>query len=182
MDFIIDSSVRPVVQRERPVPLAYRERLSNHLAELKENDIIEGPLDPTEQIDWISNIVVTEKKNSGKIRMNIDLRHVNVAIKESHIPVPTVHTLRHKLNGASVFTKLDLRHSFHHLLFGDESRGVTNFYTPEGIYHFKRLVIGAGPASQEFHERFRRNLVGYDGVIQIEDDLLVYGTNQPSRT
>ena len=110
--------------------------------------------------------------------MNIDLRHANIAIKESHVPVPTVHMLRHKLNGASVFTKLDLRHSFHQMLLGEKSRRLTNFYTPEGIHRFKRLVMGAGPASQEFHERFRRNLVGYAGVIQIEDDLLVYGADQ----
>ena len=146
--------------------------------ELKKNDIIEGPLEPAEPIEWISNIVVTEKKDTGKIWMNIDLRHANIAIKESHVPVPTVHMLRHKLNGASVFTKLDLKHSFHQMLLGEKSRHLTNFYTPEGIYRFKRLVMGAGPASQEFHERFRRNLVGYEGVLQIEDDLLVYGADQ----
>jgi len=30
--------------------------------------------------------------------MNLDMRHVNLAIKESHISVPTVYTLRHELN------------------------------------------------------------------------------------
>ena len=38
--------------------------------------------------------------------------------------------------------------------------------------------MGAGPASQEFHERLRQSIVDLVGVEQIEDDLLVYGTNQ----
>ena len=127
---------------------------------------------------WLFNVVVTEKKTSAQIGMNIDIRHANIAIQESHIPVPTVHTLRHKLNGSTVFTKLDLGHSFHQMLLGETSRRLTNFYTHEGIYRFKHLVMGAGPASQEFHEQLRQAIVGIEGVIQIEDDLLVHGKGQ----
>ena len=98
-------------------------------------------MDPNENMDWISNVVVTQKAND-QIRLNLDMRHANVAIKESNIPVPTVHNLRHKLNGACVFTKLDMRHSFHQMLLGENSKKLTNFYTHEGIYRFKRLVMG----------------------------------------
>lgn len=110
--------------------------------------------------------------------MNLDMRHANIAIKESHIPVPTVHSLRHKLNGANVFAKLDLRHSFYQMPLGEKSKELTNFYTHEGIYRFKRLVMGAGPASQEFHERLRQSIVDLMGVERIKDDLLVYGESQ----
>ena len=55
------------------------------------------------------------------------------------------------------------------------SRELTTFYTHEGLFRFKRLVMGAGPASQEFHEKFRLGLQGLQGVIQIEDDILVFG-------
>ena len=79
--------------------------------------------------------------------MNLDMRHANLAIKESNIPVPSVHALRHKLNGAKVFSKLDMRHSFHQMVLGEKSRELTNFYTHERIYRFKCLVIGAAPAS-----------------------------------
>lgn len=136
-----------MIQRETLVLLAYREWSRAHIQELKDNDIIEESLDPAENLDWIINRAVTEKKDTGKIRINIDLRHVNMAIKESHIPVPTVHTLRHKLNGASVFTKLNLKHALHRMLLGGSSRQLTNFYTPAGIHRFKRLVVGAGSAS-----------------------------------
>ena len=146
INFDIDESVKPMVQKERQIPFAFRKQVTDHLKELKDNDIIEGPLDPSVKLDWISNVVIT-KKPSGQIRMNLDMRHANIAIKESHIPVPTVHSLRHKLNGAKVFTKLDMRHSFHQMPLGEKSKELTNFYTHEGIYRFKRLVMGAGPAS-----------------------------------
>ena len=177
INFDIDESVKPMVQKERQIPFAFRKQVTDHLKELKDNDIIEGPLDPSVKLDWISNVVIT-KKPSGQIRMNLDMRHANIAIKESHIPVPTVHSLRHKLNGAKVFTKLDMRHSFHQMPLGEKSKELTNFYTHEGIYRFKRLVMGAGPASQEFHERLRQSIVDLMGVEQIEDDLLVYGASQ----
>ena len=110
--FNVDPTVKPVVQRERPVPLGYRPRLSEHLKELKDNDVIEGPLDSTVPHDWVSSVIITEKKSTGKIHMNVDMRHANIAIRETHFPVPTVRDLRHKLNGATTFSKLDLRHAF----------------------------------------------------------------------
>ena len=177
INFDIDESIKPTVQKERPIPFAFRKQVSDHLKELRDNDIIEGPLDPSVNLDWISKVVIT-KKPSGQIRMNLDMRHANLAIKESHIPVPTVHSLRHKLNGANVFTKLDMRHSFHQMPLGQKSKELTNFYTHEGIHRFNRLVMGAGPASQEFHERLRQDMVDLIGVEQIEDDLLVYGRDQ----
>ena len=176
--FNVDPTVKPVVQRERPVPLGYRPRLSEHLKELRDNDVIEGPLDSTVPHDWVSNVIITEKKSTGKIRMNVDMRHANIAIRETHFPVPTVRDLRHKLNGATTFSKLDLRHAFHQMVLAPESRGLTTFYTHEGLYRFKRLVMGAGPASQEFHEKLRLGMIGLQGVIQIEDDILVYGATQ----
>ena len=109
--------------------MAYRDSLSKHLEEHKQNDVIEGPLDSGMPMEWLSNVVMTEKEEAGKIRMNLDMRHTIVAIK-----VPSVHILRHKLNAATAFTKLDLRHSFHQMHLGDKSRELTN--THEGIYRF----------------------------------------------
>ena len=124
---------------------------------------------------WISNIVLEEKpSNKEKLRLTVDMRHANMAIKPTHFPVPTIQELRHKLNGATRFCKIDLTEAFHQMELGEKSRELTTFYTPEGLYRFKRLVQGAGPASQEFHEKFRLCLQGLQGVIQLHDDVLVH--------
>lgn len=166
-----------MVQKERRVPLNFQQRASKHLSYLKENDVIEGPLDSSASHKWISNVVITEKKNKEKIRMTVDMRHANMAIKPTHFPVPTIQELQHKLNGATKFSKIDLTEAFHQMELGKESRELTTFYRHEGLYRFKRLVQGAGPASQEFHEKFRLCLQGLKGVVQIHDDVIVYGTS-----
>ena len=176
--FQVDTNVRPIAQKERQIPLGYRDRLEKHLKELKDYDVIEALLKGGEPHDWVSNVIITEKKNTGQIRMTVDMRHANTAIKETHYPVPTVRDIRNKLNGAEKFSKLDLRHAFHQMVLSPESRKLTTFYIHQGLYRFKRLVMRAGPASQEFHEKFRLALSGLQGVLQIEDDLLVFGRSQ----
>ena len=47
-----------------------------------------------------------------------------------------------------------------------------------GLFRFNRFVMGASPANQEFHEKFRIVRLDLQGVLQIEDDLLIYGRTQ----
>ena len=155
IEFHIDPSVMPVLQKQRPIPLGLRDKVEEHLKELLENDIIEGPLDSSEPHEWVSNAMITRKKEGGHICLNVDMRHVNFAIKPTHYAVPTINELRHQLNGATRFTKLDLRHAFHQIKFVNKSHHLTTFYTHMGLFCFKRLVMGTSSASQEFHEKFR---------------------------
>ena len=105
------------------------------------------------------------------------MRHANIAIKSTQYSVPTVNELRDQLNEAIRFTKLDLRHAFHRIKLANKSRRLTT-YTHMDLFRFKRLVMGASPASQELHEKFRIALLDFQGVLQIEDDLLIYGRTQ----
>jgi len=105
INFQIDPDIRPVVQKERRVPLGYQQKLSQHLEELKQHDVIKGPLDSTVGHNWILNVAITEKKDNKKIRMTVDMRHANMAIRPTHFPMPTVQELHHKLNGSTPFSK-----------------------------------------------------------------------------
>ena len=44
-EFHIDPNVRPVVQKQLPISLGLPDKVEEHLKELLENDITEGPLD-----------------------------------------------------------------------------------------------------------------------------------------
>ena len=59
----IDPTVDPVAETFRGVPLAYQQRLSDHLQVLRDNDKIED-VDPTNYHGWQSNVVITEKNYS----------------------------------------------------------------------------------------------------------------------
>lgn len=69
----------------------------------------------------------------------------------------------------------------HYNGLASDSRTLTThqelFYTHQELYHFKRLVMGASLASQEFYDKFRIVRSRLQGVLQIQDNLLVYGNN-----
>ena len=63
----------PVVQKQRPIPLGLQDKVEEHLKELLENDIIEGPLDSSEPYEWVSNAMITRKKERSQICSNVDM-------------------------------------------------------------------------------------------------------------
>ena len=118
----VKEGVRPVVQPPRRIPLHYQEPLKEHLEELLEAGVIEGPLQHEEEGTWVSNLVITgkkwdtEKKEKGdrvQIRANLDCRPLNKVVYQTHEPIPTPEELRHTLRGSERFSTLDMRHCFH---------------------------------------------------------------------
>ena len=100
--------VRPVAQKQRTVAKHYLEPLKKHLDELLEADVIEGPLGSEHATGWVSNVVITAKKydasggkeeDKSKIRVNLDMRQMEQAVKMVHFPIPTCDQLRHEFEG-----------------------------------------------------------------------------------
>ena len=61
---------------------------------------------------WVSPIVVVPK-DSGEVRICVDMREANQAVKREKHLMPTVDDLITDLNGATVFSKLDLSSGYH---------------------------------------------------------------------
>ena len=99
-----DPSVAPVAQPLRRTPLHVRKGIEKKLKELQDLDIIEDVDGPT---PWVSPLVAVPKSN-GDIRVCVDMRRVNEAILREHHPIPTLEETLQDLNGATVFSKLDL--------------------------------------------------------------------------
>ena len=57
----VDKNTVPVIQPPRRIPIHYRQALEDHLDELLQEDVIEGPLKQEEPGTWISNLVITDK-------------------------------------------------------------------------------------------------------------------------
>ncbi len=81
----VDETVQSVVMPPRRVPLALRDRLKDELDRLETVGVITKVTKPT---DWVSNLVVAEKPNS-KLRVCIDLQHLNKPSKEAIILSPS---------------------------------------------------------------------------------------------
>ena len=55
----MDSTVKPTQQKQRKVAIHYLKRFERHLKELKDNEIMSGPLDSEDATGWISNPMIT---------------------------------------------------------------------------------------------------------------------------
>ena len=93
-----DQSVTPVQMPVRKVPLAMQELLQAELRDKEDRGIIASVDVPT---DWVSSMVVEQKKN-GKLRVCLDPRPLNKALKRAHYPMPVIDDLLPSLAKARV--------------------------------------------------------------------------------
>jgi hypothetical protein len=75
-----DDKITPVVHACRKVPFARRKKLKEELGRMVKVDVITKMDEPTE---WVSSLVIVVKKN-GDLRICLDLRDLNKAIKREH--------------------------------------------------------------------------------------------------
>ena len=94
-----------------------------------------------EPTDWVSSLAYSRKAN-GKLRICLDPKDLNAAIKRDHYKTPTVEEITHKLAGSRKFTKLDGTSSYLCIILDYESSLLTTFNMPWGRYRFIRLPFG----------------------------------------
>ena len=82
----LDPEVKPVVHAERKIPIALQKRLEKELQDMQKKGVIASVEEPTE---WVSSLVVVEKRESGKLRICLDPRDLNRAIRREHYPLPS---------------------------------------------------------------------------------------------
>ena len=96
----IDEEVTPVAQPHRRVPFNVRRQLEEQLRRDEELGVIERIEGPT---PCVSPVVVAPKpKFPGKVRVCIDMRQANKAVKRERRVTPTVKEKIGDLNGARV--------------------------------------------------------------------------------
>ncbi|CAB3998550.1 Hypothetical predicted protein, partial [Paramuricea clavata] len=169
-------NIKPVAQPERRIPFHIREKVTHELDKLTKQGIIEPCSGPT---PWASPLFVVPKpKNPEETRICVDMRMPNTAIIRERHPMPTADELIHKLNGAKVFSKLDLCHRYHQILLAPESRYITTFRTHKGLHRYVRLNYGTSAASEVFQYAISQAIAGIDGVVNISEDVLIFGKTQ----
>ena len=83
--------------------------------------------------------------------------------------------LRHNFGKSDRFSSIDCNHAFYQFELDEETQRLFYAISPFGIYKFKRMVMGAPPASGECHAKMATIIQGLKGVEQIKDDLVVHG-------
>ena len=106
------------------------------------------------------------------------MRMANKAIQRECHPTPTIDDLIHVLNGAKVFSKLDLRSGYHQLMLAEESRYITTFATHKGLRRYGKPNFGACSASEIFQHIIHEQIRDIPNVLNISNDVIVFGTTQ----
>ena len=152
---------------------------NNFIAEVKDlrlQGIIEKVTEPTE---WVSAPAIVNKPSAKNgIRLCIDSRPLNTALKRSEYTIPTVDHLLTDISNAKVFSLADIKNAFWHVPLDAESSFLTTFNTPLGRMKWKRMPFGISVAPEEFQRRIDENLEGLEGVKAIADDILIWGDGE----
>ena len=169
-----DPNVKPVIQPARRVPFHLRKKVEQEIERLKAEDIIEEAKGPTK---WLSPAVFVEKK-TGSIRLCVDSRRANEAVVRERYQGPTIHELVHDLNGAKVFSTIDMREGFHQIELDNESRDITTFSTHVGNFRYKRLIYGISAAPELFQKLIQQTIADIKNCRNIADDIIVFGKDK----
>ena len=127
------------------------------------------------QSPYGASILFVTKKD-GSLRMCVDYRSLNHLTIKDRSPLPRIDDLLSQMNGATVFSSLDLAQGYHQIRIADEDVPKTGFTTPFGHYQFKVMCFGLSNAPGTFQKvmnrLFSKQLHKY--VVIYLDDILVF--------
>ena len=113
----LQDNFTPVINPPRRVPHALKGRLQQALEKNVKLGVLKKVDQPT---DWVSNLVIVEKKN-GSLRLCLDPKDLNKAIKREHYRIPTIQEIASEFVGKSVFSTLDLKDGYWQVLLDEPS-------------------------------------------------------------
>ena len=138
-------------------------------------DVIEEVHTPS---DWVSPIVVVPKKEGSEVRICVDMRRANEAVRRIRYPFPNINEMLTEVSTGSKFSRLDMNLGFHQIELHPDSRSITTFVTPFGIFRYKRLMFGINAAPEIYHNIISQILSDCEGAINYMDDILVFGKDE----
>jgi transposase InsO family protein len=192
----IDDTVRPVRQAQRPIPFHLRAPVEKQLLNQESLGIIERVTAKSGPTPWVANLVIVDKDNPRKkntkctsskpsanqppekeirIRLTSDNRAQNKAIRRTKYPCKTVEDIIYLVNGAKVFSKLDIYKAYHQAELHPDSKYLTTTTSHIGLWQHNRLHMGISSAQEIFTEIIRTMLEDLPGQVNMTDDILVFG-------
>ena len=85
----IDPAVTPVVNPPITVPEGLRDGVKEELDDMQKQGVARKLKEPT---DLVNSMAIVEKPN-GSLRICLDPRHLNKAIKREHFQLPTIEDI-----------------------------------------------------------------------------------------
>ncbi len=165
-------NTRPVKQRARPVPLAFKGEDEKAVQKM----LKQGVVRPSTSA-WASPLVLVFKKDSKTVRPCVDYRKVNALTQKDAFPLPRTQDCLDTLAGAESYSTLDLASAFHQVAMNEADIPKTAFITRCGLYEFTKMPFGLTGATATFQRLMELALNGlqWNTCLIFVDDVIVFG-------
>ncbi|KAL0539541.1 hypothetical protein IC582_023756 [Cucumis melo] len=171
IDFTIElePDTTPISRAPYRMAPAELKELKVQLEELLDKGFIRPSVSP-----WGAPVLFVKKKD-GSLRLCIDYRELNKVTVKNRYPLPRIDDLFDQLQGATIFSKINLRSGYHQLRIRDSDIPKTAFCSRYGHYEFIVMSFGLtnAPAVMDLMNRVFKDFLD-SFVIVFIDDILIY--------
>jgi hypothetical protein len=128
---------------------------------------------------WVSPVIFVDKRD-GTIRLCVDYQKLNDITIKNKYPLPKIEDLFDQMNGARVFSKIDLRTGYHQLKVRESDIPKTAFTTRYELYEYTVMSFGLTNAPAYFMNLMNKVFMKYldKFVVVFIDDILVYSKTE----
>ena len=138
MKITLKLDAKPVKQRPYRLNPKYKAKVREQLEKM----LAAGIIEPIQESDWVSLMVVQEKKQKGEIRICVDLRKLNDACVNNPFPTPFINEVLENVGGQEAYSFTDSFSGYHQIMIVPEDRSKTTFTTEWGCFQYTVLPFG----------------------------------------
>ena len=176
IEFVIELTpgTSPIAQKPYRMNTEELVELKKQLADMLSKGLIRPSASP-----WGSPVIFVDKED-GTIRLCVDYRKLNDVTIKNKYPLPKIEDLFDQMNGAKIFSKIDLRTGYHQLRVRESDIPKTAFTTRYGLYEYTVMSFGLTNAPAYFMYLMNKVFMKFldKFVVVFIDDILVYSKNE----
>ena len=172
MQHFLVTEGHPVTERYRRLYNDRLEAAKKEFAELEKQGIIRRS-----SSNWVSPLYMV-KKADGMWKPCGDYRLLNLQTQPDLYTCPNIADLMARLEGCTIFSKLDLCKGFHQIPVRPRNMPKTAVITPFGLWEFISMQLGLRNAGQTFQCFMDEVLEGLEYCFVYVDDVLIGSKSQ----
>jgi hypothetical protein len=176
IEFIIElqPGTAPISKRPYHMPPNELAELKIQLQDLFDKGFIRPSASP-----WGCPALFVKKKDNS-LRLCVNYRPLNAVTIKNKYPLPRIDILFDQLNGAKVFSKIDLCSGYHQIKIKPSDIPKTAFSTRYGLYEYLVMSFGLTNAPADFiylmNSVFMPELDKF--IVVFLDDILIYSKTE----